>query len=48
MRVPFRVLFIRVPYYFGDLKRRPDLESYPRSRKPPNSKPQDHILLHEV
>ena len=29
MRVPFRVLFIEVPYYFGDLKRGPNLENYP-------------------
>ena len=26
---PFGVLFIRVPYYFGDLERDPNLESYP-------------------
>ena len=29
MRVPFRVLFIRVPYYIGDLKRDPNIEAYP-------------------
>ena len=28
-RVPFRLLFIRVPYYIGDLKRDPNLENYP-------------------
>ena len=27
--VPFRVLFIRVPYYIGDLKGDPSLENYP-------------------
>ena len=27
--VLFFVFFIRVPYYFGDLKRDPNLESYP-------------------
>ena len=27
---PFRVLFIRVPYYIGDLKRDPNLENCPR------------------
>ena len=32
MRVPFRVLFIRVPYYIGDLKRDPNLENYPSMR----------------
>ena len=32
IRVPFRVLFIRVPYYFGDLKRPPNLENYPFAR----------------
>ena len=26
---PFRVLFIRVPYYIGDLERDPNLENYP-------------------
>ena len=31
MRVPFRVVIIRVPYYIGDLKRDPNLESYPYS-----------------
>ena len=25
----FKVLFIRVPYYIGDLKRDPNLENYP-------------------
>ena len=29
IRVPFRVLFIRVPYYIGDQKRDPNLENYP-------------------
>ena len=29
MRVPLRVLFIRVPFYIEDLKRDPDLEKYP-------------------
>ena len=29
VRVPFRVLCTRVPYYIGDLKRDPDLENYP-------------------
>ena len=28
IRVPFGVLFIRVPYYVGDLKRDPGLENY--------------------
>ena len=28
MRVPFRVLFIRVPYYVGDPERDPNLENY--------------------
>ena len=28
-RVPFRVLFARAPFYFGGLKRDPDLENYP-------------------
>ena len=28
IRVPFRVLFIRVPYSLGDLKRDPNLENY--------------------
>ena len=28
-RVPVRVLLIRVPYYFGDPKRDPDLGNYP-------------------
>ena len=28
-RVPFRVLFIRVPYSFGDLKRDPNSDNYP-------------------
>ena len=28
-RVPFRVLFIRVPNYIGDPKRDPNLENYP-------------------
>ena len=27
--VPFRVIFIRVPYKIGDLKRDPNLENYP-------------------
>ena len=31
MRVPFRVVIIRVPYYIVDLKRDPNLESYPYS-----------------
>ena len=26
---PFGVLFIRMPYYIGDLKRDPTLENYP-------------------
>ena len=29
---PFRVLFIRVPYYFGNPKRDPNLENYPYRR----------------
>ena len=29
MRVPFRVLFMRVPYCVADLKRDPNLETYP-------------------
>ena len=29
IRVPFRVLVIRVPYYFWDLKRAQNLENYP-------------------
>ena len=29
IRVPFRVLLIRVPYYFGDSKEDPNLENYP-------------------
>ena len=28
--VPFRVLLVRVPYCFGDLKRDPTLENYPQ------------------
>ena len=28
-RVPFTVLFVRVPYYIGDLKGDPNLENYP-------------------
>ena len=28
-RVPFGILFIRVPYYVGDLKGDPSLENYP-------------------
>ena len=28
-RVQFRVLFIRVPFYIGDLNRTPHLENYP-------------------
>ena len=28
-RVPSRVVLIRVPYYIGDLKKDPNLESYP-------------------
>ena len=27
---PFRVHFIRVPYYFGDLTRDPKLKNYPK------------------
>ena len=27
--VPFRVLFIRVPYYLGDRRRDPKLENHP-------------------
>ena len=26
---PFRVLFRRVPYYIGDLNKKPNLENYP-------------------
>ena len=29
IRVPFKVLFITVPYYIGDLNRVPILENYP-------------------
>ena len=29
IRVPFTILFIRVPYCFGDLKRDLNLENYP-------------------
>ena len=29
MRVPSRVLYVRVPYYTGALKRDPSLENYP-------------------
>ena len=29
--LPVRVRFIRMPYYFGDLKRDPDLGNYPFS-----------------
>ena len=29
LRVPFRVLFIRVPYYIGDPKRDPNFDNYP-------------------
>ena len=29
IRVPFKVLSKRVPYYFGDLARDPNLENYP-------------------
>ena len=29
IRVPFRVLFISLPYYIGDLNRNPNLENYP-------------------
>ena len=29
VRVPFKVLFIRVPCYIGDLERDPNLENYP-------------------
>ena len=29
IRVPFRILLIRVPYYVGHLKRDPDSEKYP-------------------
>ena len=28
-RVPFRVLLTRVQYYFGEVKREPNLENYP-------------------
>ena len=28
MGSPFSVLFVRVPHYFGDLKRDPSLENY--------------------
>ena len=31
IRVPFRVYFIRMPYYIGDLNRDPSLENYPSS-----------------
>ena len=30
MRVPFRVLIIKVPYYIGDLKRDPSFRELPR------------------
>ena len=32
IRVPFRVLLISVPSYFGDLKRDPNLENYPHRK----------------
>ena len=35
-RVPFRLLFtkVRVPYYFGDPRRDPNLENYPKGGGP--------------
>ena len=35
-RVLFRVLLLRMPYYFGDLKRDPDLENHPHGLNKPN------------
>ena len=34
IRVPFRVLIIRVPHYIGDLKWDPNLENYPYTFTP--------------
>ena len=31
-KVPFRILFIRVPYYIGDPKWDPNIESYPHGK----------------
>ena len=33
MRVPFRVLFIRVPYYIGDPERDPNFENYQSTKQ---------------
>ena len=35
IRVPFRVLFIRAPYYIGDVNRDPNLENYPKALSRP-------------
>ena len=32
IRIPFKLPFIRVPHYIGDLKRDPNLENYPYPR----------------